>query len=99
MLVNNKGNFSYEAAGVVLIPGTNKVGEKEFEKFLAHPLMAELDQRGEFVYEKGKTSAKDVIALVEDAYDVDMLEVMKAEEDRKTVLEAIDKRIAELKAE
>jgi len=99
MLVNNKGNFSYEAAGVVLIPGTNKVDEKEFEKFLAHPLMAELDQRGEFVYEKGKTSAKDVIALVEDAYDVDMLEAMKAEDDRKTVIEAIDKRIAELKAE
>jgi len=99
MLVNNKGNFSYEAAGVVLIPGTNKVDEKEFEKFLAHPLMAELDQRGEFVYEKGKTSAKDVIALVEDAYDVDMLEAMKDDEDRKTVLEAIDKRIAELKAE
>ncbi|MFJ8245183.1 hypothetical protein [Peribacillus asahii] len=99
MLVNNKGNFSYEAAGVVLIPGTNKVDEKEFEKFLAHPLMAELDQRGEFVYEKGKTFAKDVIALVEDAYDVDMLEAMKDDEDRKTVLEAIDKRIAELKAE
>ena len=99
MLVNNKGDFSYEAAGVVLIPGTNKVDEKEFEKFLAHPLMAELDQRGEFVYEKGKTSAKDVIALVEDAYDVDMLEAMKAEDDRKTVIEAIDKRIAELKAE
>ncbi|USK71757.1 hypothetical protein [Peribacillus asahii] len=99
MLVNNKGNFSYEAAGVVLIPGTNKVDEKEFEKFLAHPLMAKLDQQGEFIYEKGKQSAKDVIALVEDTFDMDTLEAMKAEDDRKTVQEAIDKRIAELKAE
>lgn len=97
MLVNNKGNFSYEAAGIVLIPGTNKVDEKDFERFLAHPLMAKLDQRGEFIYEKGKPSARDVIALVEDTFDIDMLEAMKEEEDRKTVIEAINKRIEELK--
>ncbi|MED4455910.1 hypothetical protein [Metabacillus fastidiosus] len=94
MLVNNKGNFSYEAEGVVLIPGTNKVDEKAFEKFLEHPLMAELDEQGIFVY--GRSSAKDAIALVEDTFDIDTLEAMKADEDRKTVIEAIDKRIEEL---
>lgn len=99
MLVNNKGDFSYEAAGVVLIPGTNKVDEKDFEKFLSHPLMAKLDRKGEFVYEKGKASAKEIIALIEDTFDIDTLESIKESEDRKTVLDAIDKRIAELKAE
>lgn len=99
MLVQNKGNHSYQANGLTLVPGTNNVGEQEFEQFLAHPLMAHLDQRGEFVYDKEKTkpSAKDAIAMVEDAFDVDMLEALKADEDRKTVLDAIDKRIAELK--
>ncbi|MGE7121808.1 hypothetical protein ACQKIC_16450 [Peribacillus sp. NPDC046944] len=99
MLVNNKGNFSYEAAGVVLIPGTNKVEEKDFEKFLTHPLMAKLDRNGEFVYEKGKSSAKEIISLIEDTFDIETLVSIKESEDRKTVLDAIDKRIGELKAE
>lgn len=97
MLVQNKGNHSYQANGLTLIPGTNKVDEKDFEKFISHPLMAHLNQQGEFVYEKGKPNAKDTIALIEDTFDIDTLEAMKAEEDRKTVLDAIDKRIEELK--
>lgn len=98
MLVQNKGNNSYQANGLTLIPGTNKVDEQDFEKFIAHPLMAHLDQKGEFVYEKEekKASAKEVIAMIEDAFDIDMLEGLKADEDRKTVLDAIDKRIQEL---
>ncbi|GLC88251.1 hypothetical protein [Lysinibacillus piscis] len=99
MLVQNKGNYSYEANGLTLVPGTNKVNDKEFEKFLSHPLMAHLDKQGEFVYEgeQSKSSAKELIAMIEDAYDVDMLEALKAEESRTTVLDAIDKRIEELK--
>lgn len=98
MLVQNKGNYSYQANGVTLIPGTNRVDEKDFEKFISHPLMAHLDQQGEFVYdkEKSKPSAKETIAMIEDAFDIDMLNALKADEDRKTVLEAIDKRIEEL---
>lgn len=97
LLVNNKGNHSYEANGVVLNIGTNNVKENDLQTFLEHPLMAKLEKQGVFVYEKGKSSAKDVIALVEDAFDIDTLEAMKANEDRKTVLDAIDKRIEELK--
>lgn len=97
MLVQNKGNNSYQANGLTLIPGTNKVDEKEFEKFISHPLMAHLDQQGEFVYEKGKPNVKDTIALIEDTFDVETLEAMRTDDDRKTVREAIDKRIDELK--
>ncbi|WP_313893862.1 hypothetical protein [Psychrobacillus sp.] len=98
MLVQNKGNHSYQANGLTLIPGTNKVDEQDFEKFIAHPLMAHLDQKGEFVYdkEKSKPNAKEAIAMIEDAFDVDMLKALKEDEDRKTVVDAIDKRIEEL---
>lgn len=98
MLVQNKGNHLYQANGITLAPGTNKVNEKEFAQFLSHPLMAHLDKQGEFVYdnEKTKPSAKDLIVMIDDSFDVDMLETLKAEEDRKTVLDAINNRIAEL---
>lgn len=99
MLVQNKGNHSYQANGLTLAPGTNKVDEKEFDRFLSHPLMKYLNEKGEFVCESEKTkpSAKEKIAMIEDAFDIDMLEALKAEEDRKTVLDAIEKRIEELK--
>lgn len=98
MLVQNKGNHSYQANGLTLAPGTNKVDEKEFDRFLSHPLMKHLNEKGEFVYESEKTkpSAKELIAMIEDAFDVDMLEGLKADEERKTVIDAIDKRIEEL---
>ncbi|WP_332649677.1 hypothetical protein [Lysinibacillus sp. 54212] len=101
MLVQNKGNHSYTANGLTLVPGTNDVEEKEFEQFLSHPLMQHLDEKGEFVYEKTKKkpNAEETIAMINDAFDVDMLENLKAEESRKTVLDAIDKRIDELKAQ
>lgn len=99
MLVQNKGNHAYTANGLTLNPGTNKVDEKEFERFLTHPLMKHLESKGEFAYDSDKTrsSAKDTIAMIEDAFDIDMLEALKEEEDRKTVLDALDKRIEELK--
>lgn len=98
MLVQNKGNHSYQANGLTLAPGTNKVDEKEFEQFLAHPLMAHLDEQGEFVYtkEKKEPTAKELIAMIDDSFDVDMLNELKSNEDRKTVLDAIDKRLEEL---
>ncbi|WP_150284348.1 hypothetical protein [Rummeliibacillus sp. TYF-LIM-RU47] len=99
MLVQNKGNHSYEANGTVLNIGTNNVEENAFEAFLAHPLMAKLDEQGVFEYSKGKPSAKDTIEYIDDTFDVDTLEAMKENESRKTVLEAIDKRIAEIKGE
>lgn len=99
MLVQNKGNHPYTANGLTLNPGTNNVNEKEFDKFLEHPLMRHLDEQGEFVYEKAEQkqlSAKELIAMIEDAFDVEMLQELKADEDRKTVLDAIEKRIEEL---
>lgn len=98
MLIQNKGNHSYQANGLTLAPGTNKVTEKDFEHFLSHPLMSHLDEQGEFVYtkEKKEPTAKELIAMIDDSYDVDMLNELKNGEDRKTVLDAIIKRIEEL---
>ena len=99
MLVQNKGNHPYTANDLTLNPGTNNVETKEFEKFIKHPLMQHLDKRGEFVYEKTEPknlTAKDIIAMVEDAYDVQVLQELKESEDRKSVLDAIEKRLDEL---
>jgi len=98
ILVNNKGNFSYEAEGVVLIPGTNKVDEEAFERFVAHPLMTALDEQGEFICEKiGKSNAKDLIAMIKDTFDLETLEGMKENESRSSVLKAIGEQISKLK--
>ena len=101
MLVQNKGNYSYEANGLFLVPGVNEVEQDAFEKFLKHPLMAGLDKKGEFEYQKGdkKQTADDLIELIDDTFDPDVLDKMKDGEKRKTVLEAIDKRLEELKGE
>lgn len=98
MLVQNKGNHSYEANGVVLVPGVNNVDQAAFEKFLEHPLMAHLNKKGGFEYEKEekKLTADDLIELVGDTFDLEVLEKMKDGEKRKTVLEAIEKRLEEL---
>lgn len=98
MYVQNKGNHSYEANGVVLAPGVNDVDQDAFEVFLKHPLMAHLDKKGEFEYQKEdkKLTAEDLIELVGDTFDLEVLEKMKDGEKRKTVLEAIEKRLEEL---
>lgn len=98
MLVQNKGNYAYSANGVTLNPGVNEVDEKEFEKFLKHPLMSGLDKDGEFEYKKDekKLNANDLIALISDTHDLAVLEKMKDGEKRTTVLDAINKRIEEL---
>lgn len=98
MLVQNKGNHPYTANGLTLNPGTNNVKEDEFEKFLEHPLMEHLEEEGEFVYSKEKSgpNAKEIIAMINDSFDIDMLNELKGTEDRKTVLTAIEKRIEEL---
>lgn len=101
MLVQNKGNHPYTANGLTLNPGTNDVNEKEFGEFLEHPLMAVLDKKGEFEYQKGdkKLTADELIDLIDDTFDPDLLEKMKDGEKRKTVLEAIDKRLEEIKGQ
>lgn len=101
MLIRNKGNYSYEANGLFLAPGVNEVELDAFERFLKHPLMAGLDKKGEFEYQKGdkKQTADDLIELIDDTFDPNVLEKMKDGEKRKTVLEAIDKRLEELKGE
>lgn len=99
MLVRNKGNHSYEANGLVLAPGVNDVEKEAFERFLKHSLMAHLDKKGEFEYktEEKKLNADELIELINDTFSPEVLEQMKVGEKRKTVLEAIEKRLEELK--
>lgn len=101
MLVQNKGNHPYTANGLTLNPGTNNVNENDFGEFLEHPLMADLDKKGEFEYQKGdkKPTADELIDLIEDTFDLDLLEEMKDGEKRTTVLKAIDLRFKEIKGE
>lgn len=101
MLVQNKGNHPYTANGLTLNPGTNDVNEKDFGRFLEHPLMTDLNRKGEFEYQKEdkKLNADELIDLIDDTFDPDVLEKMKDGEKRKTVLEAIEKRLEELKGE
>lgn len=101
MLVQNKGNYSYEANGLVLVPGVNNVEKDAFEKFLKHPLMAYLNGKGEFEYklEEKKLTVDELLDLINDTFSTEVLEQMKVGEKRKTVLEAIEKRLKELKGE
>lgn len=95
MLVHNKGDYTRVAVGVTLIPGANNVDATEYKGFAAHPIMKKLIDSGEIVAQNGlkDLNADEAIKLVEDTYSVEYLEGMKAEEKRKTVLEAITKQI------
>lgn len=102
MLVQNTGNHSYEANGLIVNIGTNKVDPQAFEKFLKHPLIAKLDKQGVFVYEKSadkQLTVSEMEVLIADTYDLETLEAIKSEDSRKGVQTAIDKQIDALKGE
>lgn len=102
MLVQNTGNHSYEANGLIVNIGTNKVDPQAFEKFLKHPLIAKLDKQGVFVYEKSadkQLTVSEMEALIADTYDLETLEAIKSEDGRKGVQTAVDKQIEALKGE
>lgn len=97
MFIHNKGKYVRNAAGVQLIPGANNVPEKDWKEFSAHPIIKQLVDDGEIVAKDDKLSADEAIELVQDTFDLSILEEMKASESRKTVLKAIDEQIKELK--
>lgn len=102
MLVQNTGNHSYEANGLIVNIGTNKVDPQAFEKFLKHPLISELDKQGVFVYEKSadkQLTVAEMEALIADTYDLETLEAIKSDDTRKGVQTAVDKQIDALKGE
>lgn len=99
MLVQNKGNNPFEANGLTLHIGTNDVDKTKFETFLKHPLMAKLAEKGVFVYEfegKKQPTVAEMEALIADTFELELLETIKADDDRKGVQTAVNKRIAEL---
>ncbi|MDQ0299644.1 hypothetical protein J2S78_002064 [Salibacterium salarium] len=110
MLVHNKGKYVRHAAGATLLPGVNDVKESDYKRFSSHPIAKKWIEKGEIkTFEKEETDGEDTtvqstkdlnaegaIDLVEDTFTVSMLEDWEEKEDRKTVLEAIDKQLAEL---
>jgi hypothetical protein len=104
MLVQNKGNYILHAAGVMLIPGANKISEAEWKDFSSHPIMKKLVDEGEVEAQEKEKSFKDLsatkaIELVKDTHDVSLLNEWKEEDSRKTVHEAIDAQLALLNGE
>ncbi|MGM0806516.1 MAG: hypothetical protein ACQET8_17380 [Bacillota bacterium] len=101
MLVQNKGNYILHAAGVMLIPGANKISEEEWKEFSSHPIMKKVVDKGDVVAEKSfdELTASKAIELVKDTFDPSLLEAWKKEDSRKTVQEAIDAQLAVINGE
>lgn len=103
MLVQNKGKYVRHAEGVMLVPGSNDVSEQDWKKFSNHKIIKSLIDKGEIVTHKVKSTtdmnANQAIELVEDTFSVDLLEQWKANDDRKTVLDAIEEQLKEIKGE
>ncbi|MEH7214776.1 hypothetical protein V7079_22725 [Priestia megaterium] len=94
MLVQNKGKYVRHAAGVMLVPGANRLSLSDWKKFSAHPLIQDLVENEEFVaHESAKTTkdlnANEAIELVKDTFSLSLLEEWKSTEKRSTVLAAI----------
>lgn len=106
MLVHNKGNYTRIANDVKVIPGANTVTDDEFTAFVKHPMVKTLISHGEIAIPEGQTianavslkdlNADEAIELVKDTFSIEYLEQFKVDESRKTVLAAIDARIAEI---
>ncbi|MCT6926160.1 hypothetical protein [Metasolibacillus sp.] len=106
MLVHNRGNYTRIANDVKVIPGANTLTEDEFAAFVQHPIVEWLIDNGEIIIPEGQAednatslkelNADDAIKLVKDTFSIEFLEQFKVDEDRKTVLAAIDAQIAEI---
>ena len=113
MLVHNKGKYVRHAAGVTLVPGANDVDEQDFKDFSGHPIMKKVVESGEIEALKKvgdndgsggaettkDLNASDAIEMVKDTYDPSLLEKWKEDDDRKTVQDAIDKQLEDIRGE
>lgn len=103
MLVHNKGEY-VRHIGARLIPGVNVLNQEDavaFKEALKHPLndylVSELE---EITYEDGGLNDLTVpkaIEAVNDTFNLETLEAFKEKEQRKSVLNAIDKQIEAIK--
>ncbi|KAB8139271.1 hypothetical protein F9U64_01205 [Gracilibacillus oryzae] len=105
MLVHNKGKYVRHRKNVAIIPGVNDISERDWDTFKSHPLNKTLVDKGEIVVVKNEEdqegaggkitdlNASQAIELVQDTFSIQVLEALKEDEDRKTVIDAIDKQI------
>lgn len=100
---NNTGNtkgMQLEGKWHVLLPGVNEVDPKAWEAFISNPAQRFLLESGELeVVEEAKTladlaklSVKEAIAMVKETFRKDLLDRWAEAEERKTVLDAIEKQ-------
>ncbi|MDF2657769.1 MAG: hypothetical protein K0Q94_560 [Paenibacillus sp.] len=96
MLVHNKGDYVRKYQGIRLIPGVNKINDKDWVKFVSHPLNQQLVDDGEIVPQiapdkqereggikpRGLVdmNAGEVAALVKETFDLQLLDELEAEE-------------------
>jgi hypothetical protein len=86
---------------VTLLPGVNRIAKEDWEAFIRNPARRhqlaegelEVVEEEELLTLKAK-SPKDAIALVKNTVRKDLLETWFADENRKTILEAIEKQLA-----
>ena len=87
---------------VKLIPGINIIDNADAEAFLAHPHVKERIAKGlikvlDYVADE---SVKDYKALMKDIpgiYDLKLLEKIKAEDKRPSIIKAVDAQLAKLR--
>lgn len=109
MIIKNNGNHIYHLGAARLIPGTNELNLKEFDSLqtsLSNPLNKVIfDKNIEIVESKGGNAAEtiaslnanDAIKLINDSFDIALLEKWLNAEKRKAVKSAIENKIDEIK--
>jgi len=97
MIIRNIGRFVKHIEGVMLLPGTNEVTDKQFKKISAHPLFEKID---DLVVEKKKEitklTVKEAKELIEDTFNPELLRSWKEKDSRTGVIKSIDKQLEEL---
>lgn len=87
---------------LTLIPGINIIQNADAEAFLAHPHIKERIENGliKILDEVVEDASKDYKSLMKDIpgiYDLKLLEKIKAEDKRPSVIKAVDAQLAKLR--
>lgn len=103
MIIKNNSNHIRHIGRITLNIGPNEVKKNEWEKVKEHPFIKLWLEDGTIEIKEGsikditKLNATDAIEVVEYTFNSKTLEKWLKEEDRKTVIAAIEKQLKELK--
>ena len=98
MIIQNTLSHSLEANGVLVGIGSTTITKSNYDKFIKHPLMAELLENGSLLVDEQKQlTVSELEKRIADSFDLKALEQIAKEDERKGVQTAVKKRIEELK--